>query len=107
MDITTTYAPRPIKDSVSPAPLRVNTTRMMVSEAGGPFRVINTITSGSSFRGYKRSGDLNTFEEQMLLAKDQAYGWRQNGPFNEPTFLVVQFKPTRDGKFAVHNSETM
>ena len=34
MDVMTEYKPRPIKDSVSPAPLRVSTTRLLVSEAG-------------------------------------------------------------------------
>jgi|SRR6056297_1773429 len=86
----------------------VNTTKLLVDEqVNGNWRVINTITFSSRFGGVSDKLDLDKFENQLHVARDQAQGWKQNGPWPLAKFKIVQFEPQRDGTFEMINEETV
>lgn len=93
--ILNTYNPKGTK--LVPKPPKVNTTRLLVSEDGGPWRVMNTIDNISNFRSVPTPADMNDFNSQLRVARMLADGWKQNGYHRFPKYMIVQFQPTRQG----------
>lgn len=62
--------------------------RVMEDEKCVP-RLLNTINYSSRFKNLDVRGlDLGTQEGQEEVARRIAAGWRQNGPWNSPRFLI-------------------